>query len=199
MLKPIPVYPAYIKDQCGALWGIPATLMGEYDKVHITVETTTGDPVDQNAIDVFIVDGALYVEHTYYAEPKDKGASREIAETPVECIDTYKQTGDTIELVKNAPDKPTEARATLSGVKWKIETSVINGEAFSYLYNLDPDMIEAQGNYGGKGAYMGAWSEITGYVELDRGILIMTPTGARFYPTNRAGGADVSEKGRLWK
>ena len=186
-LNPLPVYPAYIKDQCGALWGIPATLQGEYNKVLINVSTVDGAPINQAELDIFTLDGSLYLTRKYIAPSGD------------EAIDYYKQSGDTIAQIESIPTKPDEDRVTLDGVKWRIETSVINGTKFSYLYNLDAEMIASQGDSGGKGARMGAWGAITASVELDNGILIMTMNESLFYPINRACGNHVSEYGRMWK
>jgi len=190
-LNPLPVYPAYIKDQCGALWGIPATLQGEYDKVLIQVATSDGIAIPQSELDVFSIDGVLYLIRRYWSTDS-KGK-------PAEAIDYYRQKANEIERVDSVPKKPVEGRITFSGISWLIETSIINGVEFSYLYNLDPAMISAQGNYGGKGAYMGAWGMISAAVELDKGILVMTRDGSRFFPQNRACGNPVSEYGRMWK
>jgi len=191
ILSPLPVYPAYIKDQCGALWGIPATLQGEYDKVLIQVATSDGIAIPQSELDVFSIDGVLYLIRRYWSTDS-KGK-------PTEAIDYYRQKANEIERVDSVPEKPVEGRITFSGISWLIETSIINGVEFSYLYNLDPSIISAQGNYGGKGAYMGAWGMISSAVELDKGILVMTRDGSRFFPQNRACGNPVSEYGRMWK
>ena len=186
VLRPLPQYPAYIIDQCGTLWGIPSTLQGEYDKVHLTVETADGDPLPSSELDIFTLDGALYITRTHT-----------VSGNP--AIDYYRQTGDTIALVDSIPAKPVEARVRFDSPYWLLETSVISGVEYSYLYNRDPDMIKAQGNSGGKGARMGMWPMVSGFAVLDRGMLIMTPDGAKFFPQNRACGNAVSEYGRLWK
>lgn len=191
ILKPMPEYPAYILDQCDTLWGIPATLQGETQKVKIDVQQDDGTIIPMSELDFFTLDGAIYLVHKYTTTSSDN--------TAAEAIDYYKQEAGVIAQVDTIPDKPSSGRVTFSGSRWTIETSIINGVEVSYLYNLDPDMIAEQGNAGGKGARMGAWGMITGAVELDKGILIMTNDGALFYPVNRACGNPVSEKGRLWK
>ena len=190
-LKPIAEYPAYILDQCNVLWGIPATLQGATQKEKIDIQKEDGTVIPMSEIDFFTLDGAIYITH-HYQTTDSAGAT-------ADAIDYYKQSAGVIEQVETIPPKPAETRATFNGVNWTIETSVINCTEFSYLYNLDPDMIEAQGNAGGKGARMGAWGMISESVELDKGILIMTGDGALFFPVNRACGNEVSEKGRLWK
>ena len=191
LLAPITEYPAYIHDQCGAIWGIPASLQGEGHKELIRVKTLDGSFVPASELDFFTIDGVIYLVHKY-AAIDSTGAS-------VDAIDYYRQERDTIEQVETIPQKPEPKRVAYNGVKWMIETSIINGVEFSYLYNKDEAMINRQGNHGGKGAYMGCWSEVTGFAELDSGILIMTDTGARFFRTDRADGNPVSEHGRLWK
>lgn len=192
-IAPIAEYPAYIHDQCGAVWGIPANLQGEYDKKQIHFATDDGTPVSQSEVDIFTLDGAIYITHTYSVAVENDGTP------PVGCIDYYKQERGVIAQIDTMPPKPAESRATFKGVNWTLETSIINGTEFSYLYNTTPEMIEAQGNSGGKGAFMGAWPLVSAFVELDSGILIMTQDGALFFPQNRACGNEVSEKGRLWK
>jgi hypothetical protein len=190
-LRSIAEYPAYILDQCNVLWGIPATLQGTTQKEKIDIQKDDGSVIPMSEIDFFTLDGIIYITH-HYTTTDSTGAT-------ADAIDHYKQTSGIIEQVETIPPKPAESRATFKGVNWTIETSVINGTEFSYLYNLDPEMIEAQGNAGGKGARMGAWAMISESVELDKGILIMTHDGALFWPVNRACGNEVSEKGRLWK
>jgi len=190
-LSPITKYPAYILDQCGTLWGIPATLQGMYDRVKIDISKDDGSIIPVSEIDFFTLDGIIYLIHKY--------TTTDSAGATADAIDYYKQTGGVIEQVDTIPTKPVETRASYHGTRWLLETSVINCVECSYLYNLDAAMIEAQGNYGGKGAYMKAWPMVSGYVELDKGILVMTQDGALFWPVNRAAGSEVSEKGRLWK
>jgi hypothetical protein len=185
-LRPLPSYHAYILDLCGALWGIPADLHGEYDKVHLTIETADGIPIPSSEVDVFSIDGILYITRTHTIDGNP-------------AIDYYRQEGDTIALVDSVPAKPEESRAHLDSPAWLIETSVISGTEYSYLYNRDTDMIQKQGNSGGKGAFMRRYDRISGYAVLDRGVLVMTESGAFFYPVNRACGNAVSEYGRLWK
>ena len=191
LLAPIIEYPAYIHDQCGTLWGIPANLQGEGHKELIHVQTADGAIIPASELDFFTIDSVMYLVHTYQAIDST-GAS-------VAATDYYRQERAEIEQVESIPQKPEPKRVAYNGVKWMIETSIINGVEFSYLYNLDTAMIQHQGSHGGKGAYMGCWSEITGFSELDTGILIMTDTGARFFRADRADGNPVSEPGRLWK
>lgn len=185
-LRPIPRYPAYILDQCGTLWGIPESLQGEYDKVHIIIETADGVPIPSSELDVFAIDGILYITRTHTVDGNP-------------AIDYYRQEGDTIALVDSIPSKPDESRVSLDSPAWLVETSVISGTEYSYLYNRDPDMIQKQGNSGGKGAFMRRYDRISGYAVLDKGVIIMTNEGSFFWPVNRAGGNPVSEYGRLWK
>ena len=193
MLKPIPIYPAYIKDQYGALWGIPATLMGEYDKERITIETTEGVTVPASEIDMYTVAGDIYIVHKYTEPSGNEG------EPLIGCIDTYKQSGGAIELVQSAPDKPAETRAQYDGIDWHIETTIVNGAPSSYLYSRNAELMNAMGNYSGKGAYVRAWPMISGFVILDRGIVVMTDTAAFFVQWGRTSPEFVSETGRLWK
>lgn len=185
-LRPVPAFPAYVLDQCGTLWGIPADLQGEYDKKRIIIETADGMTIPSNELDVFSIDGILYVirDHVIDGNP---------------AIDYYRQEGDTIALVDSIPSKPEESRVRFDSPYWLIETSVISGTEYSYLYNRDPDMIRAQGNAGGKGAFMRRYDSISGFAVIDKGVIIMTESGAFFWPVNRACGNAVSEYGRLWK
>lgn len=185
-LRQLPSYHAYILDKCGALWGIPTDLQGEYDKVHLTIETADGVQIPSSELDLFSIDGILYITRTHTVDGNP-------------AIDYYRQDGDTIALVDSVPAKPEESRVHLDSPAWLIETSVISGTEYSYLYNRDADMIQKQGNSGGKGAFMRRYDRISGYAVLDRGVLVMTESGAFFYPVNRACGNAVSEYGRLWK
>lgn len=185
-LRPIPAFTAYILDQCGTLWGIPADLQGEYDKVHIIIETADGTTIPSSELDVFAIDGILYITRTHTIDGNP-------------AIDYYRQEGDAIALVDSVPAKPEESRDRLDSPAWLIETTVLSGTEYSYLYNRDPDMIQQQGNAGGKGAFMRRYDRISGYAVLDKGVIIMTESGAFFWPQNRACGNAVSEYGRLWK
>jgi hypothetical protein len=80
-LRPIPRYPAYILDQCGTLWGIPESLQGEYDKVHIIIETADGVPIPSSELDVFAIDGILYITRTHTVDGNP-------------AIDYYRQEGE---------------------------------------------------------------------------------------------------------
>jgi hypothetical protein len=197
MLKPIAVYPAYIKDQCGTLWGIPASLMGEYDKNRITVETAEGVEVPQSELDIYTVSGTVYIVHRYSVQEaeNDDGTAGSVTE----YVDTYRQVKDTIELVESSPSKPEETRAVYDGLDWKIETTIVNGDTRSYLYSHNADLVNAMGNYSGKGAYIRWWKNITGFVVLDKGIVVMTSDGAYFVQWGRSSPEFVSEIGRLWK
>lgn len=191
LIKTIPNYPAYIVDQCGTIWGIPATLQGPLHKERIEIQDTDGNALPN--VDLYTVGGYIYVVHKYSTDD-GKGAS-------IENTDYYKQAigSDTIELVTEVPDKPAEERATLDSAAWLIETSVISGVTLSYLYNRNADIIKAYEYTGEKGVMICKRTRIIGFVALDNGILIMTENGAEFCRCNRASMGNVSEPGRLWK
>ena len=67
LLAPIIEYPAYIHDQCGTLWGIPANLQGEGHKELIHVQTADGAIIPASELDFFTIDGVMYLVHTYQA------------------------------------------------------------------------------------------------------------------------------------
>jgi hypothetical protein len=191
LIKAIPVYPAYIVDQCGTVWGIPATLQGPLHKERISIQDTDGNELSN--VDLYTTGGYIYVVHKY-STSDGTGAT-------IENTDYYKQAIDatTIELVTEVPDKPAEERATLDSTAWLIETSVISGVTLSYLYNRNADVIKAYEYTGDKGVMMCKRTMITGFVVLDNGILIMAENGAEFCRCNRASMNSVSEPGRLWK
>ncbi len=186
MLKPIPIFPAYILDQCNALWGIPADLEGETQKVKINVETVEGIAVPQSELDFYSIDGALYLVH-----------SRQI--DGVTTLDTYKQVGVEIDYVESAPAKPAEARATLDSPQWLIETVVVNGQERSDIYSRNDGLSAMYGNPTPKGHGPMVRSRISGYAILDNGLLFMSERGAELMPNNRTGVNPVSDPGRLWR
>lgn len=187
MLKPLPIYPAYILDQCHALWGIPADLEGEMQKVKINVETAEGIPVPQSELDFYALDGALYLVHSRTLEDGKT------------ALDTYKQIDGKIAYVESAPTKPTEARATLDSPQWLIETVVVNGQERSDIYSRNDGLSAMYGNPTAKGHGPITRSKVTGYAVLDNGLLYMTQSGAEFLPSNRMSVNPVSEYGRLYR
>lgn len=187
VLKPIPIFPAYIVDQCKALWGIPAGLEGEMQKVKINVETTDGVAVPQAELDFYTIDGALYLVHERRLEDGKT------------AIDTYKQVGDEIDYIESAPPKPAEARATLDSPQWLIETVVVNGIERTDVYNRN-EGLRVYGELTPKGFGPLSRAKVTGYAILDKGLLYMTQNGAEFWPTNRSGiNPGISEAGRLYR
>ena len=192
MLQAIEQYPAYIKDACGTVWGIPPELTGEYMKKRLVFKTTDGVEIPHQEIDLYTVRGTVYIVHRYTTLVEG-------SDDPIECVDTYCQTGDTIAAVDTVPDKPAESRATYNGTDWNLETTVVNGVSFSYLYSRNVDLINSMGNYSGKGAYVRSWPMVSGFVILERGIVVMTDTGSFFVQWGRTSPEFVSEPGRLWK
>lgn len=186
MLKPIPLFPAYIIDQCNTLWGVPAALEGETQKVKINVETVEGVAVPQSELDFYTMDGALYLVH-----------SRQV--DGVETLDTYKQTDGAIAYVESAPPKPAEARATLDSPQWLIETVVVNGQERTDLYNRNDGLSPVYGPAINKGHGPVTRAKVTGYAVLDNGLIFMTPAGSEFWPSNRMSVNAVSETGRLYR
>jgi hypothetical protein len=183
MLKAIPVFPAYIRDQCNAIWGIPSDLQGEMHKVHITVETTDGDAVPQSELDLYTIDGVVYITHSRMVEGKT-------------LLDTYRLESGRLILDDSAPSKPEEGRVVLDSPQWLIETVVINGVERSDIY-LHGEVFGEKST--GKGFGPRTSSQVTAFVVLDNGLLYMTPNGAYFWPSNRTSIDAVSEYGRLWK
>jgi hypothetical protein len=187
MLKSIPVYPAYIRDQCNAIWGIPADLQGETQKVKIDIETTDGDAVPQSELDLYTVDGIVYITH---ARTLSDGKT---------AIDTYRLADGRLALDDSAPAKPEEARVVLDSPQWLIETVVVNGVERSDIYlrgTVGGEQSTGKG-FGPRTARGGGGC--TGYAVLDGGLLYMTSDGAYFWPSNRTSVETVSEYGRLWK
>lgn len=189
MLKPIPSYPAYISDCNGTLWGVPSTAMGVGHKERIQVETVEGESV--NGFDFYTIGGVIYLRHDY--------TLMEEGEEPLSFTDYYRQINGIIELVDAIPSKPAEKHATLDSSGWYIEAATISNVPFSYLYSRNQMVIYQNGEIPEKGAFIRRWSMISGYAELDRGLLIMTNDGGFFIPSNRTSPNEFSEVGRIWK
>jgi hypothetical protein len=189
VLKPIPSYPVYIHDHNGTLWGVPSTAMGIEHKERIQVETIEGKVV--NGFDFYTIGGVIYLSHGYTLS--------EEGEEPVSFTDYYQQFDGEIELVDAIPSKPVEKHATLDSSDWFIESATISGVPFSYLYTRNPAIVDAMGGSIEKGAFIRRWPMISGYAELDRGLLIMTNDGGLFIPSNRTAPNEFSEQGRIWK
>lgn len=187
MLKPIIEYPAYIIDQCGTLWGIPLSLMGEGHKERVKIETVDGVELPTSSVQFFTSKGVAYFAHTYTDE---KGKS---------CVDYYAQEfglkTPKVELVDSIPSMPEQIRAALDSPEWLIESTVISGTEWSYLYNRNA----AVWGGAGKGEWICRKEKITGYAVLSSGIVVMSEAGGEFCPSNRKGLNAVSEPGRLWK
>jgi hypothetical protein len=190
LLKPIPVFPVYIHEHYGALRGVPANAKGQSDFVLIDFALSDGTEVSRTDIDFFTLDGALYITHKH---------TKQVDGEMVEALDYYKQTGNDIELLDSIPAKPAEKRATLDGTKWLIETSVISGVEYSYLYSRDTEVIQSQGSAGGKGAFIARHLTLTGYAEIDAGLLIATGDSTLLIQQGRTCQIPVAEQSRIWK
>lgn len=187
MLKPIIEYPAYILDQCGTLWGIPSSLMGESHKERVKIETVEGEELPSSSLVFFVKSGVAYIAHEYTDE-KEKS-----------CVDYYAQELGTkiptLKLVDSIPVFPEADRVTVNNPEWLIESTVISGTEWSYLYNRNA----AVWGGAGKGEWICRKEKVTGYVILSGGIVIMSESGGEFCPSNRKALNAVSEPGRLWK
>ena len=189
VLKPIPVYPAYIVTDYGAIFGIPPSLMGEGHKENLTITDTDGNTLS-GKIGFYTARGVLCVvrewvdpagtEHTdYYAQD-------------LSMVDV-----PTIELVDTAPKMPEVERVVFDSPEWLIKTVVISGVEYSYLYNRHASVWGGAGD----GEWVCRKNKITGFAVLERGILIVSEDGAQFCPANRKGlNAVVNGKDcRLWR
>jgi hypothetical protein len=185
-LAPLPVYPAYIVDKWSRVFGVPSDLMGEGHKKPLTITDIDGNTL-QGKISVYTVRGMLYVvrewvdpagtEHTdYYAQDLSTA-------TP------------TISLIDTAPKIPDVERATFDSPEWLIKSVVLSGVEYSYLYNRHASVWGGAGD----GEWVCRKNKITGFVVLEKGILIASEDGAQFCPANRKGLNRVGECGRLWK
>ena len=187
VLKPITEYPAYILDQCGALWGIPSSLMGESHKERVKIETVDGIELPMTGIQFFTKQGVAYITHSYTDEDGKQ------------CVDYYAQElglkTPKIELVDSIPVMPEIDRVSFDSPQWLIESTVISGTEWSYLYNRNG----AVWGGAGKGEWICRKEKITGYAVLSAGILIMSSDGGEFCPSNRKSLNTVSEPGRVWQ
>jgi hypothetical protein len=186
-LAPVPVYPAYLVADGGTIFGIPSGLMGEGHKEPLTVTDVDGNTI-QGKIGFYTVRGMLYVlrewvdqigtEHTdYYAQD-------------LSAVDVPK-----IDLVESAPKTPDAERVTFDSPEWLIKSVVLSGVEYSYLYNRHASVWGGAGD----GEWVCRKNKITGFVVLEKGILIMSEDGAQFCPANRKGLNAVGECGRVWK
>ena len=185
MINAIPAYPAYIVDQCGTIWGIPASLQGCTQKEIIHLSTDDGQEIPSSELTLFTLAGYIYITRNRNA---DAG--------PV--IDYYRQAiGSTIvEVVDTIPPMPEEKRVTLDSSEWLIETAIINKAERTDIYNRH----ELRGyDKGAKGYGPISRNMVTAYVILDNGILWMSTSGAEFCPNNRLSADQIAEPGRLWR
>jgi len=185
-LAPIPVYPAYLVTDGGAIFGIPSGLQGEGHKERLTI-TDTDDNTLQGKIGFYTVRGILYVvrewvdpvgtEHTdYYAQDLSTAVP-------------------TISLVDSAPKMPDVERVVFDSPEWLIKSVVLSGVEYSYLYNRHASVWGGAGD----GEWVCRKNKITGFVVLKNGILIMSEDGTQFCPASRKGLNRVGECGRMWK
>lgn len=185
-LAPIPVYPAYLVTDYGAIFGIPPSLMGELHKEHLTITDIDGNTL-QGEIGFYTVRDMLYVVREW------------VDQVGTEHTDYYAQDLSTatpkIDLVDSAPKMPDVERVVFDSPEWLIKTVVLSGVEYSYLYNRHASVWGGAGD----GEWVCRKNKITGFVVLGKGILIMSEDGAQFCPANRKGLNAVSEIGRLWK
>lgn len=187
-LAPIPVYPAYLATDYGAIFGVPPSLMGEGHKERIQITDVDGNTL-QGEIGFYTTRGMLYVvrewvdpagvEHTdYYAQD-------------LSVVDAPK-----IDLVDTAPKMPAQERVQYDSPEWLIKSVVLSGIEFSYLYNRHDSVWSGAGD----GEWVGRKQKITGFVVLDNGIMVVSEDGAQFCPSNRKGLYPVVEDACvLWR
>lgn len=190
MINAIPAYPAYIVDQCGTIWGIPASLQGCTQKEIIrlsTVETDNAPSIEipSSEVELFTLAGYIYVR-------------RNRTTSDGQAIDLYRQMigTDEIEIVDSVPDMPAESRVVLDTPAWLIETVIVNSQPRTDIYNR-AKLPGYKDNPKGCGPIIRQM--VTGYAVLDNGILWMSTSGAEFCPSNRLSAEQISEPGRLWK
>ena len=185
-LAPIPVYPAYLVTDYGAIFGIPPNLIGEGHKKPLTITDVDGNTL-QGKIGFYTVRGMLYVVREW------------VDPAGVEHTDYYAQdlsgSGLEITLVDTAPKMPDVERVVFDSPEWLIKSVVLSGVEYSYLYNRHASVWGGSGD----GEWVCRKNKITGFVVLENGILIMSEDGAQFCPANRKGLNAVGECGRLWK
>jgi len=183
MIKPIPVYPAYIVEGA-TLWGVPSTLQGTSHRERIEVQIEDGTP-PPGAMTFSIVGGYLYL----YIDQRTE------TETIIDC---YRQALGTltVEIVNDVPIWPAESRVVLDSPAWLIETSTINGVEWSYIYNRSPVFDEPAPVP--KGHFVCRREMASAFVVLDNGLLWQSEQGIEFCNTARKGASVVCE-GRLWK
>ena len=185
-LAPIPVYPAYLVTDGGAIFGIPSGLMGEGHKERLTITDTDGNTL-QGKIGFYTVRGILYVVREW------------VDQIGTEHTDYYAQDLSTavpkIDLVDTAPKMPDVERVTFDSPEWLIKSVVLSGVEYSYLYNRHASVWGGAGD----GEWVCRKNKITGFAVLENGILIASEDGAQFCPANRKGLNMVGERGRVWK
>ena len=186
-LSPIPVYPAYIVTDYGAVFGIPPSLMGEGHKKPLTITDVDGNTL-QGKIGFYTVRGTLYVVHEW-VDPAGTEHTDCYAQD-LSIVDVPK-----IDLVDTAPKMPDDERVVFDSPEWLIKTVVLSGVEYSYLYNRHASVWGGSGD----GEWVCRKNKITGFVVLENGILIASEDGAQFCPANRKGLNAVGECGRVWK
>ncbi len=185
-LCPLPIYPAYLVTDGGNIFGIPSGLQGEGHKERLTITDIDGNTL-QGKISVYTVRGMLYVVREW------------VDQISTEHTDYYAQDLSTavpeITLVDTAPKMPDVERVVFDSPEWLIKSVVLSGIEYSYLYNRHASVWGGAGD----GEWVCRKNKITGFVVLEKGILIMSEDGAQFCPANRKGLNAVGECGRVWK
>ena len=185
MINAIPAYAAYIVDQCGTIWGIPANLQGCTQKERIVISTVDGAEIPSSELTVFTLAGYLYIR-------------REVQGETGPILDYYRQLigSDDVEIIDAMPEMPAESRIVLDCDDWLIETVVVNGHERTDIYNRH-DIRGYTKTAKGCGPIIREM--VTGYAMLDNGILWMSTSGAEFCPNNRLSADQIAEPGRLWR
>lgn len=189
VLKPIPVYPAYIVAGYGTIYGIARDVQGIEHRDQLRIAETNGNTL-LGKIKFYTVRGILYIVREWTdengTEHKDCYA-QDLSNSGTPCID----------LVDNAPEMPDMLAVQFDSPEWLIKTVVISGIEFSYLYNRHDSVWSGAGD----GEWVCRKQKITGFVVLEKGILIVSEDGAQFCPSNRKGLNTVvnGKDCRLWR
>ena len=186
-LCPLPIYPAHLVTDGGTIFGIPSGLQGEGHKERLTITDIDGNTL-QGKISVYTVRCMLYVVREW------------VDQVGTEHTDCYAQDLSAvdvpkIDLVDTAPKMPDDERVVFDSPEWLIKTVVLSGVEYSYLYNRHASVWGGSGD----GEWVCRKNKITGFVVLEKGILIMSEDGAQFCPANRKGLNMAGECGRVWK
>jgi len=188
-LLPIPIYPAYYREDGGNIYGIPADLQGMSQKEKIDVLQEDGSPAP--VTDFYVYGRDIYLEVRYNTPPE--------GDMPVEHTEFFVQALGSADIVgaENVLPCPEPASITAQLAGFTIETGTYDGQPVSEIWNKDPAFVATTTP---KGCGPFRYPMVSAYAQQDAGLLFaVEDAGLYFIPQRRSAADQVAEAGRLWR